>query len=60
MATTTNLATTVASTATPADYVTALNATINGTNTSWRLEAVGTYDSLTNTFVATAINMNFI
>jgi hypothetical protein len=57
---TTDLATTVFSTAIPADFVAALNATINGTNTSWRLEAVGTYDSATNTFVATAINVNFI
>jgi hypothetical protein len=64
-ATTTDLATTVSATATPADFVTAVNATeTSGNNacntttcTGWRFEAIGTYDKATNTFVATAINM---
>jgi len=60
VATTTDLAATVAVTANAAYYSTLLNATVNGTNTAWRLEAFGTYDSATNTFVATTINMNFI
>ena len=60
VATTTDLQTTISATATPADYVTALEAAVNGTNTGWILEAFGTYDSATNTFVATAMNVNFL
>ena len=60
VATTTDLQTTISATAKPSDYVTALEAAVNGTNTAWILEAFGTYDSATNTFVATAMNVNFI
>jgi hypothetical protein len=58
VATVATLATSVAATTTPADYVTALNTALNGTNAAWRLTALGTYNKDTNSFVATSIDMN--
>jgi hypothetical protein len=60
VATTVDLQTTISATATPADYVKALEAAVNGTNSGWILEAFGIYNSATNTFVATAMNVTFL
>ena len=42
---------------TPSAFATAVNATLNGTNRLYRLVAVGSYDSATNTFVASKISL---
>lgn len=58
LVTTADLATTVTATGIPADFVTAAGVTLVSPNTAWRLEAIGNYDSTTNTFVATAVSLN--
>jgi hypothetical protein len=60
VATEAGLLTTETVSATAAEYISQMNAAVNGTNTAWRLIAIGSYNSATNTFAATSVEMNFL